>query len=145
VPYAVPYYVPVPVYVRSYRYRGDTTAPVTKYDPAKSKTLIIGAGADGGGGVMRIQRLDHSVLRLIWLGSMRPVREAQLFLADSLRYPLRTQSVDSARPIADFTVSGFEREIAFAALTVVYADGVTVTTLVPYPDKPPRAPFDRPE
>ena len=130
VPYAVPYYYPVRVPVRTRP--SEPTAPATPYNPANSKTLIIGAGVDGGGGVMRIERLGSDTLRLTWRGTLRPIREAWAFLADSLRQPLRRLPVTLATPSALFTIGGLERQIAYTGLTVVYADGATTTTLVPY-------------
>ena len=128
VPYPVPYYYPV----RMRRPATEPAAPVTPYDPTKSRTLTIGAGADGGGGVMRIQQLGDSALRVTWLGSVRPIREARLFLADSLRQSLRSQSVTLAESSALFSIRDLEPNLAFTGLTIVYADGATATTLVPY-------------
>jgi hypothetical protein len=128
VPYPVPYYYPV----RVRRPANEPAAPVTPYDPAKSRTLTIGAGADGGGGVMRIQPLGDTAVRVTWLGSVRPIREARIFLADSLRQSLRSQSVTAAAPSALFRTGELEPQLAFTGLTIVYADGATATTLVPY-------------
>jgi len=130
VPYAVPYYYPVRVPVRARP--TEPPAPATPYNPANSKTLIVGAGVDGGGGVMRIERLGDDTLRVTWRGTLRPIREAWAFLTDSLRQPLRRLPVTLATPSALFTIGGLERQIAYTGLTVVYADGATTTTLVPY-------------
>jgi hypothetical protein len=128
VPYPVPYYYPV----RVRKPASEPAAPAIPYDPAKSRTLTIGAGADGGGGVMRIQQLGDSVVQITWLGSVRPIREARLFLADSLRQALRSQMVTAAAPSALFRTRDLEPRLAFTGLTIVYADGATATTLVPY-------------
>ena len=130
VPYPVTYYAPIP-----WHRRPSEPAPVTPYDPTRSKGLIIGAGADGGGGVMRIQPLADSALRVTWLGAMRPVREARLFLADSLQQTLRAEQVTLASPDAVFRLRDVRSKVAYTGLTILYADGVNSTTLVPYRPK----------
>jgi hypothetical protein len=131
VAYQVPVYVPVPVWTSPYPRQ--PAAPAIPYDPAKSKMLTIGAGADGGAGVMRIEQVSDSVLRLTWLGSNRPIREARLFLADSAQRHLRSSLVDAVTPSALFQLAGIASRVAYTGLTVVFADGATQTTLVPYP------------
>jgi hypothetical protein len=105
---------------------------VVPYDPTRSKGLIIGSGADGGGGVMRIQPLADTALRVTWLGAARQVREARLFLADSLQQTLRAQQVTLASPTAVFSMRDVKSPVAFTGLSILYADGVNTTTLVPY-------------
>jgi hypothetical protein len=130
VPYPVTYYVPIP-----WHRRPAEPAPVVPYDPTRSKGLIIGTGADGGGGVMRMQPLADSALRITWLGAVRPIREARIFLADSLHEALSTRYVTLAAPTAVFRMREVKSPIAFAGLTIIFADGVTTTTLVPYQPK----------
>lgn len=139
VPYAVPVYVPMPVTVQP------QWAPVPQklwqpYDPTKSRMLTIGGGVDGGGGVMRIERLENSTLRLTWHGTVRPIREARLFIADSSQKSLRSARVDIETPSALFEVANLEGKIAYTGLTVVYADGAMQTTLVPYPPREDKNP-----
>ncbi len=140
IPYQVPVYVPVPVPVWTREYVGPAAPPAKPYDPKKSRMLTIGGGADGGGGVMRVERLADSVLRVTWLGNVRPVREARLFLADSAQRPLRSALVDSVTTSAVFRISGLESQIAYTGLTVFFANGAIETTLVPYPGKPGERP-----
>jgi len=135
VPTPVPYPVPYYYRMRARRPANESVGPAVPYDPAKSKTLIIGAGTDGGGGVMRIQQLGDSVLKLTWRGSDRPIREARFFLADSLRQPLLSQVVTAATPSAQFSIRDLGQEL-FAGLTTVFANGATVTNLVPLHAKP---------
>ena len=130
VPYPVTYYVPIP-----WHRRRSEPAPAVPYDPTRSKGLIIGAGADGGGGVMRIQPLADSALRVTWLGGVRPVREARLFLADSLHTTLSSRGVTLAEPSAVFRIQDVKTPVAYVGVTTVFADGVTTTTLVPYPPR----------
>lgn len=130
VPYPVTYYAPIP-----WHRRPSEPAPVVPYDPTRSKGLIIGAGADGGGGVMRIQPLADSALRVTWLGAVRQIREARLFLADSLHQTLRAQQVTIASPSAVFSMRDVKSPVAYTGLTILYADGVSSTTLVPYQPK----------
>jgi hypothetical protein len=130
VQYAVPVYVPVPVQLPTWA--PAPQKPLQPYDPTKSRMLTIGEGADGGGGVMRIERLENNTLRLTWRGSARPIREARLFIADSSQKSLRSARVDMDTPSALFEVGEFGEKIAYTGLTVVYADGAKQTTLVPY-------------
>jgi hypothetical protein len=94
--------------------------------------LTIGAGADGGGGVMRIEAVNDSVVRLVWLGTPRAVREARLYLADSAQRPLRSALVDSSTPSALFKISDVAPRLVYYGLTIAFADGAIETTLVPY-------------
>lgn len=134
VPYAVPVYVPMPVPVPP-QWAPAPPKLSQPYDPTKSRMLTIGEGADGGGGVMRIERLENNMLRLTWRGSARPIREARLFIADSSQKSLRSSRVDVDTPSALFEIADFDGKIAYAGLTVVYADGAKQTTLVPYPPR----------
>lgn len=131
--YQVPVYVPVYVPLWSGHSARGPQAPAKPYDPEQSKMLTIGSGADGGAGVMRIEQVSDSVLRLIWLGSNRRIREARLFIADSAQRSLRTSLIDAATPSALFLIAPFASKVAYTGLTVVFADGATQTTLVPYP------------
>jgi len=140
VPYAVPVYVPVPRPVQPKYWASDSEKVLQPYDPTKSRMLTIGEGADGGGGVMRIERLENNMLRLTWRGSERPIREARLFIADSSRKSLRSARVDNDTPSALFEIAEFNAKIAFTGLTVIYADGAVQTTLVPYPPRQAKTP-----
>jgi hypothetical protein len=111
--------------------------PGKPYDPTKSKTLIVGEGADGGAGVMRIDRVGPDSVRLTWRGSVRPIREARFFLADSARRALATQMVSADQPTAVFSLEARADAIAFTGLTVIFADGATVTNLVPWRNASP--------
>ena len=136
VPYPVPVYVPMPKPVQPKVWAADPQP----YDPTKSRMLTIGEGADGGGGVMRIDRLENNTLRLTWRGSVRPIREARLFIADSLKQMLRSARVDSDTPSALFEIADLDGKIAFTGLIVTYADGAVQTTLVPYPPRQEKTP-----
>ncbi|MGQ0539386.1 MAG: hypothetical protein ACT4R6_10595 [Gemmatimonadaceae bacterium] len=142
----VPYHVPVPIYVpapMSVWVRADLSAaeyPPTTVDPTKSKMLTIGTGADGGAGVMRIERLEGGTLRLTWFGSSRPVREARLFIADSAQRALRSVFVDAVTRSALFRIADIEDSIAYTGLTIIFIDGSTQTTLVPYRREQPQQP-----
>jgi hypothetical protein len=136
VPYAVPVYVPVPKPVQPKLWTRDPQP----YDPTKSRMLTIGEGADGGGGVMRIERLENNMLRLTWRGSERPIREARLFIADSSHKWLRSARVDNDTPSVLFEIADFDGRIAFTGITVNYADGAVQTTLVPYPPRQEKTP-----
>ena len=125
-----PRYYPVPVPVA--RYTREPEVPPPPYDPTRARMVVIGAGRDGGGGVMRIVRLSGDSLRVTMLDLNRPVREAKFFLADSMQRAMRTHVVDLDHPEVLFNLTGLDRPISYTGLTVVFADGSTRTTLVPY-------------
>jgi hypothetical protein len=129
VPYPVPYYVPLRV--RSTALGTQPTAPSVPYDPEKARITIIGSGADGGGGTLQIERIGRDSIGVTWRGTDRPIRRAELFLADSSRRPVQQHAVTVANPIARFGLERLAREAAFAGVTVVFGDGSTTTTLVP--------------
>jgi hypothetical protein len=93
--------------------------------------MTIGGGADGGGGVMRIEAVNDSIIRLTWLGTARPVREARLYLADSAQRPLRSALVDSSTASALFKTSDLRPRLVYYGLTVHFSNGAIETTLVP--------------
>jgi hypothetical protein len=81
---------------------------------------------------MRIERPSADSLRVTWLGAHRPIREARLFLADSTRKSLQSRTVTAGQPMALFTLAMQGGPAAFVGLKVVFADGSTRTTLVPF-------------
>jgi hypothetical protein len=102
--------------------------------PTKSAPLSTGTA---GGDVMRIESVSDSVARVTWLGTTRPIREARLFLADSVQQSLRGALVDQETPSALFTFADLAPRIAYVGLTITLANGLIETTLVPY--RPPLA------
>ena len=94
IPYPVP--VPVPYAVPAPRPEPPKPPPVP-YDPRKASIRVIGGGADGGGGVMRLERIGSDSLRIVWLGGVRPVQEARLFIADQSYEPLQSVVVSEKR------------------------------------------------
>ena len=133
-PFAVPIYVP---YFYSSTYQTYAEPVVEAYVPepetehAASKLIVIGGGTGGGGDALTIETVGDSV-RLSWLGANRPAREVKLFVADSAQRPLATRSASPASPTATFEVATLSAPVAFAGVTVTFADGVTTTTTVPY-------------
>jgi hypothetical protein len=99
--------------------------------------VTIGAGAGGGAGVMRIEEVSESSVRLVWLGTSRPVRDAELYLADSARRPIRSALVDEQTPSALFKISDVAARVMYFGLTINFADGAIETTLVPYRNPEP--------
>lgn len=117
----VPYYVPVPV-----RRRAEPAPPPVPYDPAKASMVMIGSGADGGGGVLRWAAAGTDSLEVTWLGAARPVREAKLLVADSLQRPLASQLAEpNQRAMLP------RRGAHFAGVSLVMADGSRQVVLVP--------------
>ncbi|MFN8579720.1 MAG: hypothetical protein U0163_01900 [Gemmatimonadaceae bacterium] len=130
---AVLHPVPYPVMVPSPAASAPAPAPPpVPYDPTKSHMTIVGKGADGGGGVMKLTRGPRE-LRVTWLANDRPVREATLFLADSEQRPTRARPVDLLHRDVVFGLAETEKA-AFVGLTLVFSDGATRTTLVPLTD-----------
>ena len=131
-PQPVPY--PVPVYYRVPAPRPEP--PAVPYNPAASRTLVIGGGSDGGAGVMTIERPGKDSVHVTWRGSVRPVSTARLFLADAHHQPLVSRPVTLDQPDARFTRRGLARPAVFIGLVVTYANGSMQTTLVPVDDQP---------
>lgn len=130
-PVPVPYPVPV-AYAPPPAPRPEPAKPAPPpYDPRKASLRVIGGGADGGGGVMRIERLAADSLRIVWLGTPRPVREARLFVADDAFRPLRSVEVGDDRREGRFRIAGLTRPAAYAGVAIVHADGSRKTVLVP--------------
>ena len=126
-PVPVPYPVPV-----AYVARPAPAKPAPPpYDPRKASLRVIGGGADGGGGVMRIERVAPDSLRIVWLGTPRPVREARLFVADDAFQPLRSVDVGDDLREGRFRIAKLARPVAYAGVAIVHADGSRKTVLVP--------------
>jgi hypothetical protein len=102
-------------------------------EPARvaSKLIVVGGGTGGGGDALTIEAVGDSV-RLNWLGAGRATREVMLFVADSAQRKLATRSASPTAPAATFEVATLSAPVAYAGVTVTFADGVTTTTLVPY-------------
>jgi hypothetical protein len=132
-PFAIPVFVPFFYGTTVERYV--ETAPEAYYEPepsrAASKLIVIGGGTGGGGDALTIETVGDSV-RLQWLGAGRAAREVKLFVADSAQRPLATRSASPSAPTATFEVATLSAPVAYAGVTVTFADGVTSTTLVPY-------------
>lgn len=131
VPYPVPYYVPLRIPSAALGTR--PTAPSVPYDPEKARITIIGSGADGGGGILQIERIGGDTIEVRWRGTERPIRRAEVFLADSSRRPIQQRAVTVESAVARFDLEGLARPAAFAGVTVVFGDGATTMTLVPLP------------
>jgi hypothetical protein len=129
VPVVIPYYHHVDVVEHYDDVGGEAYAP----EPARaaSKLIVVGGGSGGGSDALTVESLGDSV-RLSWLANGRQAREVKLFVADSAKRELATRSASPASPTATFEVATLSAPVAFAGVTVVFADGVTSTTLVPY-------------
>ncbi|MGQ0639778.1 MAG: hypothetical protein ACT4P6_03260 [Gemmatimonadaceae bacterium] len=110
----------------------DTTPAAAPADPTKSRMLTVGGGVDGGGGVMRVETLSDSVARVTWLGTTRPIRDARVFLADSVQQSLRGALIDHNTPSALLKIGDLAPRVAYVGLTITLANGAIETTLIPY-------------
>ena len=129
VPVVVPYFVVATpeVYVEpSVEERYVEAAP-----RAASKLIVIGGGSGGGGDALTVESVGDSV-RLNWLPNGRQAREVKLFVADSAQRQLATRIASPAMPSATFEISTLSSPVAFAGVSVTFADGVISTTVVPY-------------
>ncbi len=106
-------------------------APEPEPARAASKLIVVGGGTGGGGDALTIEAVGDSV-RLNWLGAGRATREVMLFVADSAQRKLATRSASPTAPTATFEVATLSAPVAYAGVTVTFADGVSTTTLVPY-------------
>lgn len=104
--------------------------PPVPYDPRKASMRVVGGGADGGGGVMRISRVGTDSLRMVWIGEGRPNEQARLFLADGAYQELRSFTVSTTRREVVFRLSGQGAPVAYAGAAMVRADGSRKTVLV---------------
>jgi len=133
-PFGIPIYVPYFSYSAYDTYSQpivESYAPEVEPARAASKLIVVGAGSGGGGDALTVETVGDSV-RLNWLGATRPAREVKLFVADSARRELATRSASPSAPTATFEVSTLSAPVAFAGVTITFADGVTTTTMVPY-------------
>lgn len=130
-PYPVPYYVPLRIPSAALGTR--TPATSVPYDPEKARITIIGSGADGGGGMLQIERIGGDTIQVTWRGTQRPIRRAEVFLADSSRRPMLQRAVTVGSTVARFGLDALTRPAAFAGVTVVFGDGSTTMSLVPLP------------
>jgi hypothetical protein len=126
VPVVVPYYH----HVEYERYDDAETEVYASERPA-SKLIVVGGGSASGSDALTVESFGDSV-RLSWLANGRQAREVKLFVADSAKRELATRSASPSSPTATFEVATLSAPVAFAGVTVVFADGVTSTTLVPY-------------
>lgn len=133
-PFAFPIFVPY-AYDATYDEYAGPPADVAYAEPSRAatKVIVVGAGTGGGGDALTVETIADSV-RLTWLGSSRPAREVRLFVTDSTQRQLASRSASPAAPVATFEVATLSAPVAFAGVTVVFADGVTSTTVVPYRD-----------
>lgn len=129
-PFFVPVVIPYYHHVEYERYDEVDHERYASERPA-SKLIVVGGGSGGGSDALTVESLGDSV-RLSWLANGRQAREVKLFVADSAKRELATRSASPSSPTATFEVATLSAPVAFAGVTVVFADGVTSTTLVPY-------------
>jgi hypothetical protein len=138
VPYPVPYAVPyaVPVYAPSdSRREREPAEPARRPAPGKSRMIVVDSAGGDGSASIRIETRDDSRVRLTWTGTSdvgTGAREAELFVADSARRPIRSRRVDAATPVALLDLRGLGDRIAYAGVSVELAHGTILTTLVPF-------------
>jgi hypothetical protein len=141
-----PFYVPILVpyiydatYVRYGEAAADAYAPEPQTEGGRpvSKLIVVGAGSATGGDALTVETVGDSV-RLSWLGAGRLAREVMLFVTDSAKRHLGIAEREPVGPNATFEISTLSAPVAFAGVSVTFADGVTSTTVVPYRAGTPR-------
>ena len=132
-PFAVPIIVPYFVVATPEVYvdRGVEERYVEEAPRSASKLIVIGGGSGGGGDALTVESIGDSV-RLNWLPNGRQAREVKLFVADSAQRQLATRIASPAMPSATFEIATLSSPVAFAGVSVTFADGVMSTTVVPY-------------
>jgi hypothetical protein len=132
-PFAVPIVVPYFVVATPEVYAEPAAEEryVEEAPRAASKLIVIGGGSGGGGDALTVESVGDSV-RLNWLPNGRQAREVKLFVADSAQRQLATRIASPAMPSATFEVATLSSPVAFAGVSVTFADGVISTTVVPY-------------
>jgi hypothetical protein len=98
---------------------------------AASKLIVIGGSSGGGGDALTVESVGDSV-KLSWLANGRQAREVKLFVADSAQRQLATRITNPATPTATFEIATLSAPVAYAGVSVTFADGVMSTTVVPY-------------
>jgi hypothetical protein len=94
-----------------------------------SKVIDVGESLHSDSPAPVLEQLGDSLVRLRWNGDVGRVREISFVLADSARRILATQTVRAEPFTAIFDASRFA---AFYGMTLIRADGVITTTLVPF-------------
>lgn len=116
-------------YSSSYITTGYAGDPDAFAEAPRSRVIVVGAG--GASDQLSVESLGDSV-RLTWIGAGKPAREVRLFLTDSAQNQLASRSASAANPRATFEVRTLSAPVAFVGVTVVFTDGVSSTTVVPY-------------
>jgi hypothetical protein len=133
--WAVPYRAPVyttfwaPTAAKIWTPASTNAPAAAPADSTKPRPLST---STGGGDVMRVESVSDSVARVTWLGTTRPIRQARLFLADSVQQSLRGALVDQETPSALFTFGDLAPRVAYVGLTITLDNGAIETTLVPF-------------
>lgn len=83
--------------------------------------------------MLQIERIGGDTIQVTWRGTQRPIRRAEVFLADSSRRPMLQRAVTVGSTVARFGLDALTRPAAFAGVTVVFGDGSTTMSLVPLP------------
>ena len=116
---AVPVVYPTYVYAAPYSIRYSATGAST----------VMQGDLGGAAAALAVDRLAGGVVRLTWRPDGRAVEEVGLFLADAQQRVLAVQTLRAPPFSALFEPS---YQAAYVGITIVYADGQTATTLLPY-------------
>jgi hypothetical protein len=100
-------------------------APAEPTGP-RGKLLVVGGGGEAP--LLNVEAAGDTLLRLRWTGRGSDVREVTLLLLDAERVLLVAQTVHEAPYTALFDRPA---RAAFAGVSVTYAGGASMTTVVP--------------
>ena len=116
---AVPVVYPTYVYAAPYSIRYSATGAST----------VMQGDLGGAAAAVAVDYLASGVVRLSWRPDGRAVEEIGLFLADAQQRVLAVQTLRAPPFSALFEPS---YQAAYVGITIVYGDGQTTTTLLPY-------------
>ena len=118
-PYAYPY---------GHRY-ANARAARTIDNSQPSALRVVGPGVVSDGDSLVVEKISPTIVRVSWRSDGRPVEEVGLFLADTAETVLAVQTLRAAPFTALFEP---DEAVAFIGLTVVWPNGRSSTTLLPF-------------
>lgn len=119
--YSYPYYYPP--------YVAPSPVVIVNRSEQRIPPTVVLRGAGRVGDELIVERLNGGLLRLTWQDDSKPIQELEMFLADADERVLAAQTLRFAPFAAVFDPSPL---VAYVGVSIAYADGTKVTTLIPY-------------
>ena len=95
----------------------------------RTAPAVVVRGVGRVGDELIVERVNGNLVRLTWQDDSKPIQELEMFLADAEQRVLAAQTLRAAPFAALFDPSPLA---AYVGMSVAYADGTKVTTLIPY-------------